>query len=433
MHARIVINHFEFVQITSNYTAHSLTANVLTTTRSRHRKQHDRPFECSLCKRRFSLKHNLNRHKLGSHTNSRKLIKCEWPLCVTQTTREDYLLKHMRKAHRKELSDPTEADAEIERFYQKSIHHARRSAGKYNLTLHEAVANGNLKEVRDLIAQGDDVNAEFPIDFPDWGRSEETPLSLSVLCGHENIFSMLVGLDPSPQSLRWAFFASIRTENCIVAQKLFDKGVKVDEIRVKGRHYTALDMTSSKNQTDMVKFLLSKGAAVEPCPRPGDIGSPLIHASRMGHTAVIRLLFDRGAKINRKDQIYGNALGAASSGGHLDAVRWLFEKGANIEPDLPEHGRSPLMNASLYGSEVVARYLLENGAQINREGGWSRKYFALGEAVESGHKSIVRLLLEKGANPQISLSSYWGSPLRWAIRPKKPEMEAILREFGVTE
>jgi ankyrin repeat protein len=47
--------------------------------------------------------------------------------------------------------------------------------------------------------------------------------------------------------------------------------------------------------------------------------------------------------------------------------------------------------------EVVARLLLEKGANINAEGGYY-KMTALHLAADKGHEAVARLLLRKGAN-----------------------------------
>lgn len=62
----------------------------------------------------------------------------------------------------------------------------------------------------------------------------------------------------------------------------------------------------------------------------GEYGNALQAASYRGHEAVVRLLLDKGAKVNTQSGYYGNALQAASSGGHETIVRLLLNKGAVI-------------------------------------------------------------------------------------------------------
>ena len=55
----------------------------------------------------------------------------------------------------------------------------------------------------------------------------------------------------------------------------------------------------------------------------------LYFAAEGGHTAVVRLLLDKGADVNAQGgYYYANALQAASDRGHEAVVRLLLDKGA---------------------------------------------------------------------------------------------------------
>jgi ankyrin repeat protein len=57
---------------------------------------------------------------------------------------------------------------------------------------------------------------------------------------------------------------------------------------------------------------------------------------------------------------------------------------------------SALLAASSEGEEAIARLLLENGADVNAQGG--KHGTALQAASDRGHQAMVELLLENGAN-----------------------------------
>ena len=84
-----------------------------------------------------------------------------------------------------------------------------------------------------------------------------------------------------------------------------------------------------------VKRLLDGGADVNTRTRYNS--TPLFFACDRGHTEIVRLLIERGADVNVKDNFYNaNALGWAMSKKHDDIVALLIEKGADVADALAE-------------------------------------------------------------------------------------------------
>ena len=72
----------------------------------------------------------------------------------------------------------------------------------------------------------------------------------------------------------------------------------------------------------------------------------------------------------------------------------LLENGAEVNAEGGEYGNA-LQAASYVGNEAVVKLLLESGAEVNAEGG---KYGnALQAASYEGNEAVVKLLLENGA------------------------------------
>ncbi|KAJ5642275.1 hypothetical protein N7490_006275 [Penicillium lividum] len=89
------------------------------------------------------------------------------------------------------------------------------------------------------------------------------------------------------------------------------------------------------------------------------------------------------------------ALHLASLNGHEREVGFLLSLGGEDINSTDGTGTYPVIWASVNGYEKVVQLLLENGAEVNAQGGFYGN--ALQAASYEGHDKIVQLLLEKGA------------------------------------
>lgn len=109
---------------------------------------------------------------------------------------------------------------------------------------------------------------------------------------------------------------------------------------------------------------------------PGNRGGVLTRAAQFGQLEAVRCLLDFG--LHPDEPI---ALGKASD--DEDAISW----------------GSPLHQAIVYGHEAIVRLLLDRGADPNANvyaSGWP-----LDRAYENGHRHLVTLLYERGAKPAV--------------------------------
>jgi ankyrin repeat protein len=107
--------------------------------------------------------------------------------------------------------------------------------------------------------------------------------------------------------------------------------------------------------------------------------TPLILAAAYGHVAVVRVLLEGGADVQRFNDDKRTALHTAAYNGHLEVCRLLLDWGANVDTE------------------------------------YKGKYTALHDAAFSGHLLVVQLLVERGAG--VGLKSHNGlTAADWARR-----------------
>lgn len=134
-------------------------------------------------------------------------------------------------------------------------------------------------------------------------------------------------------------------------------GINVDATAINGN--TALMMAAYKGNMPAVHALLAKGAAVN---RPG--WTPLHYAAAAGDDAVVRLLLDRGAKVDAVSPLKSGAytpLMMAAREGHDGTALLLIEHGANPRLTNSE-GLTAVQLAQRAGKDAVAAAIAAHAA-----------------------------------------------------------------------
>ena len=179
--------------------------------------------------------------------------------------------------------------------------------------------------------------------------------------------------------------------------------------------------------TDRVGYLLGHGAHIDAVD--GEGYPPLVNAARLGFTAVATYLVEHkanpnvsdrsgwtalmyaawgdqpalanvllahGAKLDSADHDGMTPLAVAAQNAKVKAARVLLDAGADANAPATKGGYTPLMLASISGSNELAAALIEHGAKVNaaNPGGVT----ALMIAAAGNRSSIVELLLKAGAD-----------------------------------
>ena len=207
---------------------------------------------------------------------------------------------------------------------------------------------------------------------------------------------------------------------------LLEHGADVNMLTNDG--ISALIMASANGIVEVVKVLLDHGALVnmqkdcsEILKKLADgqdlmrvlrdlnilnITSPLETACHFGHIEIVRLLLDRGARVNVHRNCLTSPLILASSTGRSEIAKLLLAHGADINM-ANAMGEVPLQ-AALCSSVIFKKLMQTFGIEEDR---------AIASVIKSGiegHIETVKLLLEHGAQVNIE-DDIMGSPLHMAI------------------
>jgi ankyrin repeat protein/tetratricopeptide (TPR) repeat protein len=186
------------------------------------------------------------------------------------------------------------------------------------------------------------------------------------------------------------------------------RSVTIDTDKRSGDYDVLLQIAAMRGSEELVRLLMEKGIRIN--FSEVECSKALQAAAENGHGVVVRLLLENAATTGTESNAVGQALQAASAGGHEAVVRLLLDRGADVSANLGYYG-SALQAASAGGYETIVRLLLDRGADVSANLGYYGS--ALQAASAGGHETIVLLLLDRGADVNVNLGHY-GSALQAA-------------------
>ena len=158
----------------------------------------------------------------------------------------------------------------------------------------------------------------------------------------------------------------------------------------------AMSESSKDGRLDVVKLLLERGA--DPDAKNDALETPLQEASYQGSVKGAQLMLEHGANIHTRNKngqtlLHQNLTGLTDTLNILDMIldtmRYLLTHGADVDALDDDHA-TPLHVASYHGCAKGARLLLEHGANVHLEDKKGRTPFQVAE--EGGRRNITQLL-----------------------------------------
>lgn len=194
-----------------------------------------------------------------------------------------------------------------------------------------------------------------------------------------------------------------------------------------------LHRPTRRGDKTVVRTFINMGADIEAFSGGGKTAMHIAAAN--DQTKIVRLLLDHGAIIDSKRVGRGKwqkvtPLYDAIAYGAYDTVQLLIERGAEIEQDYGGRG-TPLMEAIWHQREAIVRLLLQKGADPNTETayGFGHRPLHIAVACYNGDLSLIMLLITKDANLDAK-NNNGATPLLLAVELARIDVVRLLLEHG---
>ena len=275
-----------------------------------------------------------------------------------------------------------------------------------------AVYEEDLDQVRELIRAGADVNAAN-----NYGANA---MQLAAEVANVGILRLLLEAGADPDSANFegqtALMLVARTGNAEAAELLLDHGASVNAREGWGQQ-TALMWASARRHPEMMGLLIDAGADIdaqsahrdykrhvtaEGRAKNLDTGglTPLMYAIRENCKACVEVLIENGVDLDKPDPDGVSPLLLSIMNSNWDISKRLIEAGADVN-QWDMFGQAPLF-------AVIGRHTQTSVGPLD-------------PLNETEGKTIVRMLLDEGANPNMELylrpAKQRGGPLSRGTTP----------------
>lgn len=197
----------------------------------------------------------------------------------------------------------------------------------------------------------------------------------------------------SVQSESLALHRAVREGDQVRVAELIHEGWNVND-RSDPKMLTPLNISAEKGDLGMAKLLVANGADV-------NLEAPLTRAAMYGRVEMVEYLLTQGADVNHCSPGVSTPAALLATCnvicGNAEVVKVLV--GAGIDMQFKDNQYIPLNQAAMNGHVEMVRYLLSQGADVNRQD--SRGWTPMHRAAYGGHVKVINILLKAGGDPRV--------------------------------
>jgi ankyrin repeat protein len=259
-------------------------------------------------------------------------------------------------------------------------------------SLHEASELGAVKSVAVMLKAGANVSARHHVDG--------TPLYFAAMKGKVDVIKLLMEHGAEAGCLGVEDYSplaeAVRRNQPLAVEAILQSSKNTGMTKSKAIPGRLFYSAAESGSSTLIKLLLQHGANPNIAP---DGWFPLTMAAECGNDGMVKVLLECGVDIDAQNEEGGTPLHMAMKGNHPETIMVLIEAGANVSAD--KSGLQPLhMVPRGDKSAEIIDALLAKGADISavdHDGST-----ILQSSAEASNFDVVRLLLERGANPTLS-------------------------------
>jgi len=148
--------------------------------------------------------------------------------------------------------------------------------------------------------------------------------------------------------------------------------------------------------------------------------SALLFAFYTGHPEIARLIAPRRSALTFHE---------ACALGDVGRVRAMLAADPSLLQKYSDDGYAPLGFATFFGNDAVDRFLVEAGADVNAQATNAQKVGPVHAAAAARNHSMMQLLLERGADPNLKQQLDY-TPMHTAASRGDREMATLLLAHG---
>ncbi|KAJ8026830.1 Transient receptor potential cation channel subfamily A member 1-like [Holothuria leucospilota] len=303
--------------------------------------------------------------------------------------------------------------------------------GGKNTPLHAACESSNLETVKLLLQRGARVDSR--------NSDQMTPLHKACLTNRHRIVDFLLQNGANVERTDKDNFTPL----LIAASEGHTATIQVllrykANISARDKHdKTAIFWAAEEQNFEALQVLLDHEGAKDLIDESDRYDNTALHiASEKGFLAIIKLLLDRGADVDAKNEDEMTPLHLAAQNGHVQCILEFVKRDENSVNDEDENSNTPLHLAALEGHSRAVQCLIDAGADIQARNqslwtpldcaasrGWVKsasvlidadcpidptdkaKVTPLHLASKNGHVDMVELLLKRQADVSLKDSS----------------------------